>query len=305
MIVLFTGGGGAATEALYRLLKRDHHVMFADADPRAMNPTVPAGHSVVLPRADSSDYISALARLCREHSIDVVVPGVDEELLPIACNRDKIPAEVLLPDETFVRRNLDKAQSMAALTAKGLPCPKTDSIHVLSNCSFPVLLKPISGRGSRNVRVVHNLAEAQAHVLLSGLPAEAFIVQEYIKGVEYTVFVQADKWKRLKAIVPVQVEVKKGITLRARIHYHPSVLSACELIHEALPTYGVYNIQLILTDDGRVLPFEINPRISTTTCLAVAAGIDLIRNHYDDAGSLCAQVPALGLQRYWMNYFKE
>ena len=70
-----------------------------------------------------------------------------------------------------------------------------------------------------------------------------------------------------------QKKIKFNLIL---VDNNSDVVRGCELIHKANPTKGCYNIQLILTSDGTVMPFEINPRISTTYCLTVASGIDPI-----------------------------
>ena len=72
------------------------------------------------------------------------------------------------------------------------------------------------------------------------------------------------------------LEIKKGITIRAYTENNEIVSKACVEIHNKFPTFGCYNIQLILDNKNNVLPFEINPRISTTICLVLASGVDPI-----------------------------
>ena len=48
----------------------------------------------------------------------------------------------------------------------------------------------------------------------------------------------------------------------------------CRNIQERLRADGPFNVQLRLDADGTPLPFEINPRFSTTVTLTQAAGID-------------------------------
>ena len=115
----------------------------------------------------------------------------------------------------------------------------------------------------------------------------------------------ADRSGQLRAVVPVRVAIKRGITLRAATDCDQAVITACTAIHEANPVPGCYNIQLIKTKTGDVKPFEINPRISTTACLALAAGIDFIDIYLggkaDDG--LLSYLNELGLRRSWHNEF--
>ena len=63
-------------------------------------------------------------------------------------------------------------------------------------------------------------------------------------------------------------------------------------------------MQGILTRDGKFLAFEINPRVSTTLCLAVAAGIDVIELSCV-AGEHVPAREGIRLDRFWTNVFSE
>ncbi len=84
-----------------------------------------------------------------------------------------------------------------------------------------------------------------------------------------------------------------------------NVIEACRLIHQAFPTKGCYNIQLMLTTEGLVMPFEINPRVSTTYCLVVAANVDPIEIFLrkKNLDKLALFSSGLQLRRHWRNYF--
>ena len=61
----------------------------------------------------------------------------------------------------------------------------------------------------------------------------------------------------------------------------------------------------MLSPDGRALPFEIHPRVSTTLCLAVAAGVDPI-SIYLGSDNRSDPIPFAGgvqLRRHWKNHF--
>lgn len=307
--VLFTGGGGAGNEALFRLLHTKYVIHFADADVDMIDPTIPVDHRHALPWASDPEFVSKTAGLCCRLSIDLLVPGVDEELYLLASQSEPLGAtRLLLPPAGYVATMLDKLAMAQALARKNLPIPLT---HRLSDnwdgIDFPCIAKPRHGRGSRGVSVLQNVAEA---VLLRdrlGQFADDYIVQEKAIGQEYTVQMVADSNGTLHAVVPVKVGVKRGVTLRAETCPEPRVIAACQAIHAALPTPGCYNIQLILTSDGKVLPFEINPRVSTTLCLVIAAGVDPIAI-FNSAerrkeGMLQPFTSRLRLQRHWANHF--
>ena len=109
---------------------------------------------------------------------------------------------------------------------------------------------------------------------------------------------------RLRAVVPVKVDSKRGITIRAETCADAKVIEVCIAIHAAVPAAGCYNIQLIKTETGEVLPFEINPRVSTTLCLVVAAGVDPIAIYLGQSPKemLLPFAEGVRLRRHWKNF---
>jgi carbamoyl-phosphate synthase large subunit len=273
--LLFTGGGGAGTEALLRLLSPNYEVFFADADLGSKHFSLEDHQWHQIPFAKEPAFCRKIVDLCHQLQIDLLIPSVDEELIPIAKMSESLNFNLLLPPEYFLSRHLDKYTSNRFLVDAGLPAPTT----VIANegrLNFPCIVKPRNGRGSRHVVEARSEIELQAQLTLARASPEDFILQELVIGEEYTVMVAADNKGKLRAIVPVKVKCKRGITIDAETIYDDEVIKACREIHESDPVSGCYNIQLIKEANGSIKPFEINPRISTTACLGLAAGVDFI-----------------------------
>jgi carbamoyl-phosphate synthase large subunit len=203
---------------------------------------------------------------------------------------------------------LDKLKMIQALKEKRIPVPLTYTLDKYANSlKFPCISKPRRGRGSRDVKVLNSPDELIALKSILGTFAQHTLVQEKIEGIEYTVQMVANSEKALVAVIPVKVQLKKGITLRAKTEAEGRVIAACKAIHNAIPARGTYNIQLILTSEGKVLPFEINPRISTTLCLVVAAGIDPIAlyDEHTHRKELLQFTAGIHLHRHWKNVFSQ
>ena len=284
---------------------------FADANPEAVHFSIQRKQCFKIPLASKPYFVRDIIELTKKLELDLLVPTVDEELLQLAEARKAIGCEILLPPSDFISLHLDKMASNKSLIKAGLPAPKTT---LLSNNQkhFPCILKLRTGRGSRNVHVVSSLDELEAHILLAGVEREKFIIQELVQGQEYTVMVVANSEKKLRAIVPVLVSIKKGITIEAQTVNDKKIINACESIHNANPVPGYYNIQLIKEFDGTVKPFEINPRVSTTACLGLAAGIDFIsialekeRPFRTSNNQLIPFIEELKLKRFWHNHIYQ
>ena len=221
MKLLLTGGGGAGTLPLWEYWRSQHHdVWVADADPTRIDPIIPPRYRVPIPLATDPAYCGMILDRVREWGLELVIPTVDEELPVIEWLRLYKDIPLLLPGQHFVTVMLDKFGSMRWLREHGVPVPHT---HIA---------KPRYGRGSRDV----------------------VVEQEEIHGQEYTVQMMADQYKNLRAVVPVKVVRKRGITLDGVTDDNPIVVQACGRIHEAVPTFGTYNIQGIYTGN-EFLPF--------------------------------------------------
>jgi len=306
--LFFTGGGGAGNEALWRYFNNDYDVHFGDADIQSIDLAIPQTNRHKIPYANSLDFIENLSELCKKLSIDLLIPGVDEELLLLAESAGEfLPTKLLLPNANYIETMLNKYEMVKCLDKIHLPVPKTE---LLSNNSFgidtPCILKPIYGRGSRDVYVIEKNKDINDFKKKYGKNSKEYIVQEKIVGTEYTVQMMCDEKKQLHAIIPVKILLKRGVTLRGVTDNQKNIIKACKAIHNALPTKGTYNIQLILTSNKKVLPFEINPRISTTFCLALHAismdPVDLYLSEQKQNSQLSIVKSGIQIRRHWRNY---
>ena len=99
----------------------------------------------------------------------------------------------------------------------------------------------------------------------------SIIAQEYINGEEYTIFVGMDKNEKLEKIFPLKILKKKGITISGKSINEKKVIKFVKEFADKFKTKNSYNIQLIYSE-GKIYPFEINPRISTTFFLTLNDG---------------------------------
>jgi carbamoyl-phosphate synthase large subunit len=306
--LLFTGGGGAGNEAINRLLGNRYDLFFTDADQTNICPSIPVERTFQIPLAKEPNFVRDLHNICLKNQIDLLIPGVDEELLLISENAKIFcPTKLLLPETDFISMMLDKLHLIRFLNEMKILAPKT---HLMSEyipqLSFPFIVKPRQGRGSRGVQVINNKEQYSAYRASITGHFTQYILQEKAVGIEYTVLMAADTKGELKAVVPVKVYQKKGITILAETENNKEVIQTCQKIHSQLSPMGCYNIQLILTSKGTVYPFEINPRVSTTFCLGLASGVNPIELFFESSKSQNLQsFKSVRLQRKWYNHFKE
>ncbi|MCX6938287.1 MAG: ATP-grasp domain-containing protein [Verrucomicrobia bacterium] len=302
MKLLFTGGGGAGSEAIWRAWRDRHDLYFADANPAAIDPAIPAERRVGLPWANDPLFVDGLLAAARQRGIDWVVPTVDEELAPLARAAEVTGGpRIWIAQPDFVMTMTDKLGCAEALRRHGLAAPRTSTAETPDGLGFPLILKPRAGRGSRGVLKLNRPAQIAAYLALNDAPAASIAAQEWIEGQEYTVFACGDAAGRLRAVVPVRVLEKRGVTIHAHTERVPAIEAYARRFQEAFRPTGPYNLQGMLTPAGEFVPFEINPRISTTFCLVLAAGLDPFASA--QGGDLLPYAAPVALHRHWTNHF--
>ncbi len=274
--VLLTGAGGAAIPGLVKHLKSCYgfRVLAADMD-RYATGLYYADKGFVIPVASSPDFLPAIRYICKQENVNVFIPLVDEELL-VALELESEGITVLIPRHKFVETCLDKFALMNALRAARISIPDTRlGCDDLNGLDYPAVVKPRTGRGSRGVGIVHSQIELANFLKASPFMPEQLIVQNYIDGTEFTVSVTVWRDGNVQAVVPKEIICKKGITRLAVTRHNPQIDSICRDVQDRLRADGPFNVQLRLNKNtGRPLPFEINPRFSTTISLTIAAGVD-------------------------------
>ncbi|MDX8349286.1 ATP-grasp domain-containing protein [Cognatiyoonia sp. IB215446] len=298
--ILFTGGGGAGNEALYRYLGEKHELYFADADITSISPMIPVDRRFEIPWANDPDFCDVVMELCTSRGMDYLVPGVDEELAQLASYKNG-SVQILVPQREFVEEMLDKYGFAMALAKAGLPVPETRLLHDCDGMDFPLIAKPRSGRGSRAVARVESPAQIDAYLILQGKPGSEYVAQAIAPGHEYTVCVHADSTGELQTVVPVKVGIKRGITLSATAKASTPIYNYVKAFQQKFRPQGIYNIQCMMDEHGNVSPFEVNPRVSTTFCLALQAGFDPF-DHQSTPPKGCIPQSPIHLRRHWANF---
>ena len=265
MKILFTGGGGAGNEAIWRLIKKDFSLYFSDMDIDNIDTKIPKNRRIKVLPAKNKNFIKQLSAVSKKYKFDYIVPTVDEELLKLSSikNQKKLP-NLILPENYFVKLMLNKLNCFIALKKERLNIPKTIRGDKIKKLVFPQIIKPIYGRGSYAVEKVRSYKEISSYKKFYKIKSEKLILQKFITGQEYTVFVYSDKKKGLTKIIPIKIINKKGITISGITEKNKKIIKFVKQFNRIFKPNGPYNIQCIQKSNGDIYPFEINPRISTT-----------------------------------------
>ncbi|MGZ4434635.1 MAG: ATP-grasp domain-containing protein, partial [Trebonia sp.] len=186
--VLVTGAGGPAAVSVMKSLSADPTVRLiaADMDPWAAGLyLVPPEARTLIPAGLDPGFADAALARCIAMGVDVLIPTVDAELRPLGRARadfSRAGIELLLAPDRALDLCLDKL-ALAECCAGQVPVPRTERYDQADpeSWTYPVIVKPRTGSGSRDISVVGSSLD------LASLDASAdFIVQEYLPGEEYS-----------------------------------------------------------------------------------------------------------------------
>lgn len=309
--IFMTGGGGSGTIAAAAALKKTgkYKVVLGDMNKWAAGLKF-ADKAYILPAGKDEQFINVVKEIIAQENVDVFVPLVDAEILK-SYELKKYFSDLLLllPEDYFAKIILDKWLLVEKLKELSLPYPQTSLFsNEYENVDFPVILKPRRGCGSRNVMEIKSKQQQDAYKILSGLPEDEILIQEKVKGKEFTVSVVVNRKGDVLAVVPKEVIQKRGITITAITRKNKNIQNLCQQVQNELRANGPFNVQLILRDDGVPVIFEINPRYSTTIALTMAAGVDEIGVLVDDSafsGNMLPFKENLVMTRYFEQLYFE
>jgi carbamoyl-phosphate synthase large subunit len=292
--VLVTGAGGPAGIAAMKSLRADESVELraADMDPWAAGLyLVPEPARTLIPAGAAADFADVLLARCRALGVHVVLPTVDAELRPLAAARARFAADgikLLLAPAAALDVILDKL-TLALHCGGVVRVPRTEPVGGgtdPSSWSYPVVVKPRTGSGSRGFLVVGSAADL---ALLTREPG--LLVQEYLPGEEYSIDVLADAAGRVIASVPrLRARVDSGVSVGGRTVHDPELESFGRAVAEATGISYVANVQCKRDAAGRPALLEVNPRMPGTLGLTIASGVDMPRLALDSLRGL--PVPA-------------
>ncbi|GAI87545.1 unnamed protein product, partial [marine sediment metagenome] len=100
------------------------------------------------------------------------------------------------------------------------------------------------------------------------------IVQEFVRGTEYTCDVFVDFDGQVRCVVPrKRIEVRSGEVSKGQVVKNREIMSrAAELVKVLKAGPGVITLQCFLQPDGKIRFTEINPRFGGGAPLAIKAG---------------------------------
>lgn len=241
--------------------------------------------------------------------------GEDGENGTVQARLKKEKVKYTGSDEIGSKNAMDKAITKRMLEEDGrikvpfgITVSKDNVEYVKSfmdEATFPVVFKPCSGGSSIGVSIIDNKEEL--HLLLEkGLAYdEQYILEQYIKGREFSVGILGDKALPAIEIIPKQgfYDYQNKYIAGATEEVCPAniedsifkeMLNQAKLVHDIMGLKVYSRSDFILSDDGEIYCLEVNtlPGMTPTSLLPQEAKV-LGYSHAD----LCEEIVRLSLEK--------
>jgi len=339
--VLMTGAGAPGASGIIRSLRRwdgfSARIVGVDMDPSAYGfALVEEGYTV--PAGDDEGYISQMEAIAEEEAPDVILPLTTAELQPLARNRERFDATVMVSAVEPLAVANNKAALYQFLEAEGFEsAPEfrvvgteagfVDAVKTLGYPEQPVCFKPPVASGMRGFRVLDQAAD-RLRRLLSEKPGTAvttlseirpvlssadsfpeLVVMEHLPGQEYSVDVLATP-EGVHPVVPrTREQTRAGITFRGKVERAETLIEEAKGICRELGVEYNANLQFKYDASGTPKLIEINPRVAGTIIMCTGAGANMPALGVTSA--LGKAVPAVDVEwgtrmnRYWTELFRD
>jgi HAD superfamily hydrolase (TIGR01549 family) len=232
----------------------------------------------VLPRIDEDDYLSGLEALCRQESIQIILPSTDRELPLLARSKARLAAQgvwAAVSEPAFLQQVTNKRSLVAFLKEAGLPTLPTFSLAQYG-WEAPILGKPIFGWGSRGQIVLHNSADVPPDQAL--LWEENYLWQPWLAQFdEYSIdFALREDGQQSGFVVRERLRTSGGFAVITQDVADPwlqdIVPGLIQSIYQA-GGRGMFNVQ-VLRSKGRYYFTDLNARIGTSAVHGYVHGVN-------------------------------
>lgn len=227
--------------------------------------------------ASSPNYCEHLKRIIEKHNIDLVIPGIEQDVEKIAKNMDYFSALhtkfVINNKELLITAN-DKWSTDHILKQHGVPSIPSyidgEYQSVMSEIGMPFLLKPRRSYASKGIMTIHSEDEYE---FWKKKLKDNFMVQKIVgdSDSEYTVGVFVFNNVESHKIVMQRKLSGEGSTAKAKIVHNKELEAFIDRLIPIFNPIGPTNFQFRY-ENGVYYLLEINPRISSSTSLRTAFG---------------------------------
>ena len=227
------------------------------------------------PAREVEAYTDFIAELIGREDVHFLLPISEPEIDVFNTRRDffeSLGVKLLINNELIIGNFLDKIKTVQYLATLGIRVPKTLLLAEYDDSwGFPLIVKARSGYGSKSL---WKAVEPADIAYLRKKDNGTLIVQEYMgdEEEEYTTGVFSDG-ESVSSITFRRKLGYGGLSKEAVLVENPLMEDLSRRIAKGTKLIGSINVQTRKVDNSFV-PFEINPRLSSTLLFRKKFGFD-------------------------------
>lgn len=273
--VLVTGIGGNVGQGIIRNILHlvDYNIKLVGTNTQPMS----AGNHLVdifyqVPFGYEKKYISEMAKIVENESVDLIIPSTDFETAILSSNSSKLNTIIATAGENSTETYLDKYKSYIFHKKNIIPFAESCLPSEFIGQFTPAIAKPRKGRGSKGI--IRNYSGKET------FKDEEYIIQKMYEGVEITSAVYVSYITgEMAGVITMERTLENGATTFCKVttEYDVAIEKMARSITLKTDIKGSFNIQSIVTKQGEIKPFEINCRISGTNSIRAHFGFEDVK----------------------------
>lgn len=266
--VLITGIGGNVGQGILRNIDAlNYHIRKIGTNTEA----VTAGNHLCdtvykVPYGYDKGYIAKIKRICQKEKVNLIIPSTGYEAYYLSVAREQLPP-VATSHQRVNAIFLDKYLTSTEFTKYKIAFAKTTLPSKYNGQFEEIIVKPREGRGSRDLHF--NPPRPQDF-------SDNFIVQKLYRGAEITSAFYVTRQKKVLGPITFVRELSHGTTIKCSVtfSYDRLLKEIITRMVEHFAIFGSCNLQAIATSRQKVVPFEVNCRISGTNSIRSQFGFN-------------------------------
>jgi carbamoyl-phosphate synthase large subunit len=273
--ILVPGAGGFAAINVIKSLRKINfggNIVATDSNPLS------AGFYLsdcyyVLPEISDNNFINKAYEVITNEKINLILPTSGFDIIPYSKHRDELGKNGV----TCFFSNYETIDicnnkfKFYEKIKKDFPTPEF-SLSIEEVDEFPVFVKPVKGKGSRNTHLCNSKNELE----FVFNKYQEMLVCEYLPGKEFTIDVLSDlNGVPICAIPRERIETKDGISFKGKVEKNNQMQEICMSLAGYIGIKGPSCMQMKQDKKGEFKFIEVNPRLGGGTIMATLAGVNI------------------------------
>lgn len=237
-------------------------------------------------------FVEFIQEMVKKYKVDVVIPCGNEDNLALSKYSELVSCKIMVSSYDSLIKAYDKGTVYKELT-EHIPehAPRYEivnnyeqfmiSIKKLGYPNNKVVIKPRFGRGGRGVYILCNKFNFQnvfESKPITEYPLEFFekilrdenkfddlIIMEYLDEPYYSVYSISNNGENIFSLNHIREWGNASQTFRGRVCYDVKIENLAAKIIEKFNLSYTNNIELATSSDGRIVLFDLNPRIGASS----------------------------------------